>query len=103
MRIDDDGNIEIKRTGKTEVTPKFHNIRSDYKSDYIAFVFESDNKYFICPPRCLWTQPPRAVISDKQTELPVQGGSYIFYDDDNDDGGDDNDDVDNDENKNHNC
>ena len=100
MRIDDDGNIEIKRTGKTEVTPKFHNIRSDYKSDYIAFVFESDNKYFICPPRCLWTQPPRAVTSDKQTELPVQGGSYIFYDDD---GGDDNDDVDNDENKNHNC
>ena len=40
------------------------------------------------------------MISDKQTELPVQGGSYIFYDDDNDDGDDDNDDIDNDENKN---
>ena len=29
MRIDDDGNIEIKRTGKTEVVNKF-NMISDY-------------------------------------------------------------------------
>ena len=37
------------------------------------------------------------MTSDKQTEHPVQGDSYIFYDDDNDDGDDDNDDDDDDD------